>query len=87
MSAPATTPEDSGSSILDSLFGTAQQGLDLWTQWTQTKAETTATKAAVPSTVANPTPSLVSGIDNKTLLIGGGIAAVVVVGIVVVAMR
>ena len=75
----------SAGGILDSLFGTADKALGLWSNWQNAKLDLTEKKTAIPPSVANPTPSIdgdaMAGLSVKTWTIIG--VAVAVLGLVV----
>lgn len=78
MPAVPTALPDTGqigaNNILDNLLGTAGGALDVWSKWQASKTQNLIDKASIPST-ATPTgvAATPSGIDQKTLLIGGAL--------------
>ena len=64
-------PDNSNASgILDGLFGTVDRGFDLWSKWTDAKADARADRADIPSIVTQAAPgSLGNGMNMQTVAI------------------
>lgn len=93
---PAETQIDPASnaaqSTLDSLFGTLSKGIGLWGQIQTDKLALAQQKAAIPATVAYPTPSpdgtTLGGLSGKTwAIIGGSVAGLVLLLVLLVRRR
>lgn len=69
--------EGSGSSLLDSLYDTANSAVDLWGKWQDQKTDNLIRKTEIPSQVIQDARAPGSGLDQKTvLMIAGGVVAV-----------